>query len=195
LHRRFSFSLFYVNSQVGTEHLALKTASAEFRAGHNHRLKPFLGYLRRFLEDFLGTHFETDIASFTPFVVEMDGDGFLLFARAFLQFVSPPLSENGLDGHQVGLGIISLRTREDVKFFYKLEPDFQRIFHDHDHGKKWTKYKIIREKRAEAEDRRHLALRASAGARKPGVFPLTKRGQLYTIQRDFSHSAPKGRRG
>jgi succinyl-CoA synthetase alpha subunit len=153
-------------------------------------LKPLFGHLRRFLEDLWGAHFETDVASFTPFVVEMDGDGFLLFARAFLQFAGPPLSKNGLDGHQVGLGIISLRTREDVKLFYGLDPDFRRIFHDHDHGKKPRKDKIIRRKRVEREDRRHWALRASAAPRMRGGFSLDEeRPTLYHTERFFPFSA------
>ena len=86
----FSFSLFYVDGQIRAEHLALKTAGAEFRVGDDHRLKPLLGNFRRFFKDLLGTNFQTNITSFAPFLVEVDGDRLFLPVGAFFQGIAPP---------------------------------------------------------------------------------------------------------
>jgi hypothetical protein len=48
--------------------------------GGDHGVKPFPRDFRRFLENFLGAGFEADVASFAPFLVNMNTRGlFYLF--------------------------------------------------------------------------------------------------------------------
>jgi hypothetical protein len=81
LHGGILFSLFYVDSQVRTEHFALKAAGAKFGMGRQDRLEPFLRNFGGFFPDFLGADFQADIAAFAPFQVEADGYRFFLLRR------------------------------------------------------------------------------------------------------------------
>ncbi len=79
-----------MDGQVRTKHLALKTASAEFRVGNDHGLKSLFGNFRGFLKDLLRACFETNIAPLAPFLVEVDGYRLFLFVGGFFQGAALP---------------------------------------------------------------------------------------------------------
>jgi hypothetical protein len=84
------FSLFYIDSQVWTEHFALETAGAEFGVGNKDRLEPFLRDPGGFFKDFLGADFQADIAPLAPLPVQVDGCRLFLFFHAFFQSKGSP---------------------------------------------------------------------------------------------------------
>jgi hypothetical protein len=90
LHGGFSILLLHVDGQIRAKHLALQAGRALLRVGDEHRGKPLLRNFFGFLEDLFGADFETDVASFAPFLVDMNVAHLFLLTLFFFQSARLP---------------------------------------------------------------------------------------------------------
>ena len=85
--------------------------------GYEDGLEPLLRDFRGFFKNLLGAGFDTDVASFAPLLVEMNGDRLFPFLRAFFQLRNLPSLEKNLGGDSADLKTILLRLGDGVKLF------------------------------------------------------------------------------
>jgi hypothetical protein len=72
LHSHFSSFPFHVHGQVRAKHLALEAARTFLWMGGDDRVKPLIRNFIRSFEDLLRADLDTDVASLTPFLVDVN---------------------------------------------------------------------------------------------------------------------------